>query len=289
MSLDNAGLRGTTLRNASPERLRELISINLQTLHRVLQFNVEHGVRLFRISSDVIPFGSHPVNCVAWWHEFRQPLAEIARFIRANDMRVSMHPGQYTVLSSTDAGIVAAARADLAYHARVLEALEVDSRHKLIIHVGGAYGDKVAALERWAGAVLALPDAVRQRIVLENDERLFGVEDVLAAGGAARVPVVLDVLHHRVYAGASADTALEDLLRRAASTWHPDRDGVPKIHYSSQARDKRPGAHAEYVDPDEFARFLTLVPGDQQFDCMLEAKAKDRALFQLSPTLGLAI
>ena len=289
LSLEDATLRGTILRNASPERLRALIAVNLVTLRRVLQFNLEHGVRLFRISSEVIPFGSHPVNNVAWWREFRQPLRDIARLIRDSDARVSMHPGQYTVLSSTDPRIVAAARQDLIYHARFLESLEVDTPHKVVIHVGGAYGDKPAALRRWVDAVGDLPESVRTRIVLENDERLFGMDAVLAAASAAHVPVVMDVFHHRVYSGPTGDAHLGEMLRRAAGTWRPDRDGVPKIHYSSQAPGQRPGAHAEYVDADEFARSLALVPPELELDCMLEAKAKDRALFRLRESLGMCV
>jgi UV DNA damage endonuclease len=287
LSLEHGSPRGTILRNASPERLRGLIARNLETLERVIVFNVEHGVRLFRISSDVIPFGSHPVNTMSWWTEFREPLREIGRLIREHDVRVSMHPGQYTVLSSPDARIVDAARADLVFHTRLLEALEVDTRHKLVIHVGGAYGDKEAALNRWIGAVGDLPDNVRARVVLENDERLFGADDVLRASAAAGTPVVLDVLHHRVYAGPDGDVSLPELMRRAAATWDLTRDGVPKMHYSSQSLGQRPGAHAEYVDPSEFARFLELAPAEVQFDCMLEAKAKDRALFQLRERLGI--
>ena len=288
LSLEHGSPRGTTLRNASPERLRGLIELNLATLKRVTAFNVDHGGGLFRISSDVVPFGSHPVNTLSWWTEFHEPLREIGRMIREHDLRVSMHPGQYTVRSSPETRILAAARADLVFHTRLLEALQVDTRHKLIIHVGGAYGDKEAALKRWIGAVGDLPDNVRSRVVLENDERLFGANDVLRASAAAGTPVVLDLFHHRVYAGPDAEPSMPGLIRRAAATWDLVRDGVPKIHYSSQAEGQRPGAHAEYVDPAEFARFLTLAPAEVQFDCMLEAKAKDRALFQLRETLGIA-
>jgi UV DNA damage endonuclease len=288
LSLEQGSPRGTILRNASPERLRGLIELNLATLKRVIAFNVAHGVRLFRISSDVIPFGSHPVNELRWWAEFREPLQEIGRLIREHDLRVSMHPGQYTVLSAPNARIVEAARADLVFHARLLEALDVDTRHKLVVHVGGAYGDKAAALTRWIGAVGDLPAEVRARLVLENDERLFGADDVLRASAAAGTPVVLDVFHHRVYAGPDAEASLPDVMRRAAATWDRARDGVPKLHYSSQAAGQRPGAHAEYVDASEFARFLRVAPGEIEFDCMLEAKAKERALFQLRETLGIA-
>ena len=287
LSVEDSSPRGTILRNAAPERLRALIAANLAGLQRVLEFNVESDVRMFRLSSDIVPFGSHPVNGLAWWEEFAEPLADIGGLIRTNDMRVSVHPGQYTVLSSPDRRIVDAARADLVFHARLLDALGLDMRHKIVIHVGGAYSDKAAAFDRWSTEFLRLPDHVRERVILENDERLFGVEDVLMASAATGVPVVLDVLHHRVYAGPDADDALPDLVHTTARTWRSARDGVPKIHYSTQAAGLRPGAHADYVDPAEFARFLALAPDQVEFDCVLEAKAKDHALFRLRAALGI--
>lgn len=286
LALEDCSPRGTILRNASPERLRALIAANLNGLQRVLEFNIARGVRMFRISSDIVPFGSHPVNTLAWWDEFAEPLADIGALIRREDVRVSMHPGQYTVLSSPDRLIVDAARADLVFHARLLDALGLDMRHKMVIHVGGAYGDRVAALQRWSIAVRQLPVPICDRLVLENDERLFGANDVLNASAATGVPVVVDVLHHRIFAGSGADDMLAETLRNAARTWQPTRDGVPKIHYSTQALGQRAGAHAEFVDPAEFAQFLALAPKEIQFDCMLEAKAKDGALFRLRDALG---
>jgi UV DNA damage endonuclease len=288
LSVEDSSPRGTILRNATPERLRALTAANLTRLHRVLDFNVARGVQMFRLSSDIVPFGSHPVNAIPWWDEFAEPLANIGELIRSSGMRVSMHPGQYTVLSSPDPRIVESARADLVFHARLLDALAVDTRHKIVVHVGGAYSDKSAALNRWSTAVRALPDPLRARLVLENDERLFGAEDVLMASASSGVPVVLDVLHHRVYAGPSADETLAELMRSAARTWQTERDGVAKIHYSSQAAGLRRGAHADYVDAAEFAEFLALAPADVEFDCMLEAKAKDLALFRVRDVLGIA-
>lgn len=290
-SLPTASPRGTILRNATPERLCALIAGNLDGLAAVLRFNVEHGISLFRISSDVIPFGSHPVNTVPWWDEFAPQLADIGVYIKAHDLRVSLHPGQYTVLSSPKTEVVDAAVRDLLFHARLLDALGVSSHHKIVLHIGGAYGDKNAALWRWMAAVRTLPDYVRARLVVENDERLFGVEDVLTAARGADVPVVFDILHHRVYAGYPNEITdppadLPDILRTVFATWNPDRDGIPKMHYSTQDPAKRPGAHAEYVDTAEVAAFLKQTPPEAAFDLMLEAKAKEQALFKLREALG---
>jgi UV DNA damage endonuclease len=288
--LPSASPRGTILRRATPERLRELIAANLEGLAAVLRFNVEHDIQLFRISSDVIPFGGHPVNDVPWWDECAEQLGEIGAFIRDHEMRVSLHPGQYTVLCSPRLDVVEAAARDLNYHARLLDSLGIDGQHKIVIHVGGAYGDKPAALARWIDAVNHLPESVRARLIVENDERLFGAEDVLAASQGTGVPVVFDALHHRVYQRivqqADGDPAdMTPLLREVFATWNPLRDGPPKMHYSTQAVGLRPGAHADEVDPAELAAFLAQTPPETPFDIMLEAKAKEQALFSVRAAL----
>jgi UV DNA damage endonuclease len=109
--------------------------------------------------------------------------------------------------------------------------------------------------------------------------RYLGLELAATTG----VPMVLDVFHHRVYSGGDGD--LRALLRRAFATWDPNRDGVPKIHYSSQAVGQRPGARAECVDTEEFRAFLELSPRELAFDCMLEAKGKELALFRVREAL----
>jgi UV DNA damage endonuclease len=268
-----------------------LIAANLKGLATVLRFNVEHGIQLFRISSDIIPFGGHPVNTVLWWDECAEQLAEIGAFIRAHEMRVSLHPGQYTVLCSPRPEVVEAAVRDLVYHARFLDSLGIDGQHKVVIHVGGAYGDKPAALARWVQAVNQLPGTVLARLIVENDERLFGVEDVLVVSRATGVPVVFDALHHRVYqriVRQPDDDAshMTDVLREVFATWGPLRDGPPKMHYSTQAVGLRPGAHAAEVDSAEFATFLAQTPPEATFDIMLEAKAKEQAVFSVRATLG---
>ena len=283
LSIEASSNSGTILRNATPERLRALIAANLDGLRRILEFNAERGVRLFRVSSQVIPFGGHPVNTVAWWDEYAPDLAHLAELARRPDMRLSQHPGQYTLLTSPDPAITENAFRDLAWHARLLDALGMGPEGKLVIHGGGAYGDKASALARWADRFQALPDAVRRRLVVENDERVYSVADLLPLCERTGVPLVVDTLHHRLNPGAAA-MPLGEALVAAFATWRAV-DGPPKLHFSSQALAKKPGAHSEYVDPDEFTAFLMHAP-DQPFDVMLEAKAKDLAVFRLREELA---
>ena len=129
-------IRGTVQKNATEERLVEIINHNLKTLHRIVNYNIENDISMFRISSDIIPFGSSPVNNIPWWDVFKEELAQIGQSISSSGMRVSMHPGQYTVLNSPDGGVVKRAVMDLQYHARFLDAIGGFGSAKIILHIG---------------------------------------------------------------------------------------------------------------------------------------------------------
>jgi len=262
---------------ATPERLRALIAQNLNALDAILQHNVKNGWLLFRIGSGVIPFGSHPVNQLEWWREYAPELRALGDYARAHQLRLSIHPGQYTVLSSPDEKIRAAARAELTYAARVLDSLGVDHTNKIVLHVGGAYGDKAAAIERFNVEISQLPSSVHQRLVLENDERTYSAEEVLAIAQQNGVPMVFDNLHHAANPGT---VPLQELLPQIFSTWRTP-DGNAKVHFSSQAPGARMGKHAEFADAGEFCRWVRLWGHAGEFDVMLEAKGKDRALEKL--------
>ena len=266
-----------TLRTASPERLRALTRQNLEELRAILEHNLEHGWRLFRIGSSVIPFGSHPVNQIAWWREFEPELQSIGAFARENGMRLSFHPGQYTVLSSPDPLIVERAVAEIAYAARFLSALGLDASHKIVIHLVGTYGDKPAAVDRFSDTVAGLTPDLRLRLVIENDERSYTPADALAVSRRTRLPVVFDNMHYTANPG---EGDLDELLANVFATWQT-RDGLPKVHFSSQAAGSRTGHHSANVDPAEFKACVERWSAHGDFDLMLEAKNKDLALLEL--------
>jgi UV DNA damage endonuclease len=285
LSIDAPTNRTCRLRSATPERLRELIQTNLSNLIEVLEFNARHGILMYRLSSDIIPFASHPINELAWWDEFRDLLDASAALIRRHGMRVSMHPGQYTVLNSTNPEVVEAAIADLAWHTRLLDALDVDQSCKIVLHVGGAVGGKEVAMRRFVDVASQLPEGVLRRLIVENDDRVFDTEDALAVAHDVGIPVVFDWLHHKALPGGSRRrTRITELMSRCFATWRP-ADGIPKVHMSSQARPGRRGAHAQWVSLTDFRAFLEDAP-DHPFDAMLECKAKDLALFRLRRQLA---
>ncbi len=263
------------LKSATPGKLRSLIAQNLEELDAILHFNAEQDWRMFRIGSSVIPFASHPVNKLRWWDEFGAELATIGAFARKEGMRLSMHPGQYTVLSSPEPTIVRAAIAELEYAARFLDSLGQSAENKVVIHLGGVYGDKAVAMDRFVSTTATLPDFVRARLVIENDERSYNLADALAVSARTGLPVVFDNLHHMAN---SSPQPLPELVREVFATWRAG-DGPPKVHFSSQAQGERPGKHAVMVDPAEWAEWIRIWQASgRDFDVMLEAKGKDEAL-----------
>ena len=268
----NTNIRSVMQRNATPEKLTEVTEHNLAALERMIDYNHKNDIKLFRISSDLIPFGSSPVNALPWWDIHAEAFQHIGAKIRKSGMRVSFHPGQYTVLNSPDEDVVARAILHLAYHAKMLECLGVDNQHKIVLHVGGIYGDKKEALERFEQNFRRLPEAVRNRLIIENDDRLYNIEDVLTLAHRLHVPAVYDNLHHAINPPPSGGTD-PYWIAEAKKTWKAV-DGNQKIHYSQQAPGKRPGAHTDTIDLKTFLTFHDQLE-DKQIDIMLEVKDKN--------------
>jgi UV DNA damage endonuclease len=272
VGVPHTGLKSCMLKNASESVLLDLIAHNLNALETIIDYNRGNGIQLFRISSDLIPFGSSPVNQTHWWKLFAPKLTAIGEKIADGEMRVSMHPGQYTVLNSPNQDVVKRAVDDLNYHNRVLCSLETGIEHKIVLHVGGVYGDKEQALLRFRENYRLLDETVRQRLVIENDDRSYTVEDVLQLGVSLNIPVVYDNLHNSVNP-CDPGKSDRDWIEACAKTWR-GKDGPQKIHYAQQDYSKKPGAHSATIRTDEFMDFINGL-GSRDIDIMLEVKDKN--------------
>jgi UV DNA damage endonuclease len=276
--------RTVRLANATPERLRELLAANLDALEAVLRWNVEHDIRVFRLSSNIVPLASHPANRLRWWDELAGRFAALGRLMTDEGMRLSTHPGQYTVLGSPKPAVTSAGIAELDYHGRMLEAFGLDASHKILIHLGGAYGEPDAALGRFATSYTRLSAAARERLVVENDER-WSLADVLAFAGRLGTPVVFDAFHHALCPSLPS-LGIRDLVLTAGETWAPE-DGRQEVHFSTQAPGRRPGAHSDSLDLAAFTAFAAEV-GDLPLDCILEVKDKERSVLRAQARLAAA-
>jgi UV DNA damage endonuclease len=260
------------LASYSEKRLVETVTQNLDCLEKVLWWNVEHGIGFFRITSDLVPFASHPVCRYDWAGRFRDRFRKLGRLVRRHRMRISMHPDQFVLLNAIDPDIVASSTRELEYHVRVLDLMGLPASAKVQIHVGGVYGDRHAAIGRFAERHRTLPRAIKRRLVIENDDRSYTVADCLEVSRLTGVPVLLDVFHHKVN---SSRENVRNALRRSAATWRRS-DGPPMVDYSSQEPGQRRGRHSEHIDQRDFRRFLADAQG---IDCdvMLEIKDKEKS------------
>jgi UV DNA damage endonuclease len=275
---------------------------SLERLERILDYLDLNDIRMYRVATALAPYASHPE--LPQFHdqvaECAEELAAIGALARDRGIRLSSHPGQYTVLNSESPDVRSAAAAELEVQAALFDAMGLGPEAVVVLHVGGAAGGKDAASERFLAGLELLSHAARSRLVIENDDRSFGIADVVALAERAGLRVVWDLLHH--HCNDPDGISDRDALDAALATWP---EGVtPKIHYSSprldlEERRVRRGrrverrhvlpqlrAHADLVDPIAFESFLTDVAGDRDFDVMLEAKAKDLALLRLREQLA---
>ena len=272
---------GRTLRLAGigSDRLAEVIAENLANLETILAWNLRHGIRFFRVASGVVPFASHESFDLAWPERFADELARIRAFAERHEMRLSMHPGQYTVLNSPRDEVVTRAVAELVYHATFLD-LVAPAQGSITLHVGGAYGDREGAKATLVENARRLPAAVLARLCLEHDDRIFDLDDALEVAQALGLPVVFDLHHHRcLHRRPDWRDDLGPLLEAVVASWG---GRVPKFHLSS-ARAPGQTAHADHVHDDDFDLALEVfgaVGGAEPYDLMLEAKEKDRAVLR---------
>jgi UV DNA damage endonuclease len=270
-SLDCSSSTTFRLASYSDERVETAVAANLACLQRILEYNVAHELRFFRISSGIVPFGSHPINTFPWQTHFAAGFRAIGDYIRAENLRVSLHPDQFVVLNSPNADIVQRSIAELEYQGAMLDLMELDSKAKLQIHVGGLYADREVAIARFIATYRTLPAAVQRRLVIENDDRLFSLQDCLRVHEAVGIPILFDNFHHECL---NHGEPMAEALRLAAATWHPERDGVMMMDYSSQQLGERKGKHTSSLEEELFREFLSHLHG-LDVDIMLEIKDKE--------------
>jgi UV DNA damage endonuclease len=273
--------RTVRLANATPERLHQVLTANLDTLEAILRWNDAHDIRVFRISSNTVPLASHPAVSFPWREELGGRFAELGALMHGCGMRLSTHPGPYTVPASADEAVAAAALRELDYHAELMTAFGLDTSHKIVLHLGGGASDRRRWVERFRRSFERLTPAAQARLVLENDER-WSLADVLAAAKDIRVPIVFDRFHDEVHPSYPG-LRVRDRVELASETW-AEADGRQEVHFSTQAPGRRAGAHAATLDSRRFGRFARQV-WDLPLDCVLEVKDKEQSVLRARAAL----
>jgi len=278
------------------------LKVSLGYLDGVFDYLAAHGIHMYRMSSDLAPYATHP-DMPLFHSMVKDSAAELAAVgakARHLGLRLSFHPSQFIVLNSPDEELVRKSIWDLASQAEMLDAMELGPEAVMVVHVGGVYDDKDAARARWVQTWPKLPEPVRRRLVLEHDDIRFSAADVLWIHQHTGVRLIFD--HQHFWCLNPEHASMRDTLVAILNTW-PD-DVRPKVHFSSprtelrqlQRKDRKTGksitvnaapvwtGHADFVNPFEFITFMRLAAG-LTFDVMLEAKVKDLALIRLRPDL----
>jgi UV DNA damage endonuclease len=278
LTLNLSASRTCRVANATPVRLLELIETNLKELEEILRFNEKNGIQVFRIGSGLVPLASHPVNELHWWRTFARDFERIGGIATRSGQRLSMHPSPAGAsLSSARPEVHEASEKELIYATRVLDLLGQGPEARVVLHVGGAAPDRATALATAHRTLDAMPDDARRRLVIEHDDRTWSAREVLPLAREHGLPFLADTLHNAVLPSTPVMSTAA-LLKAATATWKAL--GLrPKHHLASQKPGGPPGAHADYIDPEDFRAAIAALPAPGDF--MLEAKEKDRALFAL--------
>lgn len=274
------------------------LRVSLGYLCDVIGYLRKHGIHMYRMSSDIAPYATHPT--MPRFHKMVQEtagdLARFGRYAREADVRLSFHPSQFIVLNSENEALTKKSMWDLDSQAEILDRMECGPEAVMVVHVGGAYGDRESGWRRWAETWKRLGEPVRRRLVLENDDIRYSAADVLKIHEATGVKCVWDYQHHWCF--NPEGLLLVPTLEKFCATWPA---GVrPKMHFSCartemreiKRRNRKTGkpemvlqppiwtGHADFNNPFETITFLCSI-AHVEVDVMLESKSKDLSLIRL--------
>lgn len=265
--------RLATMQKEGMQKIKEMTIYNLQKTLEIINWNIDNEILFYRASSDLVPFATHTE--MTWeWHKDDDVLMiceQIKKLVEKNNIRLTSHPGQYSVLNSPNIKVVDSCIRDFEYHATLMDLIGgVD----MITHVGGVYGDKESAKLRWIDNYWLLNNNIRNKLRLENDDRSFNIQDVLDISANCGVPVVLDIHHHNCN---SHTGNISDILDTIVGTWGKM---IPKMHISTGKKHKTDISHHDYISDEDFSYFVELLKG-YHVDVMFEAKKKELSILKL--------
>lgn len=270
--------------------LESVCLANVKDISKMLRWNEKYNIRFMRLSSEMFPFASHAEYGYNLAPFASQALAEAGKVVAELNHRVTTHPGQFTQLGSPRQPVIDNAIRDLIYHDEMLSLLKLPEQQNkdavMILHMGGIFEGKPETIERFKENYAKLPQSVKNRLVLENDDVCYTVHDLLPVCEELNIPLVLDYHHHNIlFDSAQIREGTADIMElypRIFSTW--ERKGItPKMHYSEQTPPAITGKQRRKHNP----RPWTLPPCPPNSDLMIEAKDKEQAVFELMRTFKL--
>ena len=262
--------------------LKEKIIQNLKDTLKLIEWNENNGIKVFRLSSELFPHKSNP-KAQSYDFDFAKSLLkEIGILSKKYNQRLTFHPGQYNVIASPNFEVFENTKLDLDYHASVLDLMELDQNSVMVIHGGGVFKDKEKTKTRWCERYNLLPEHIKKRLVLENCEKNFSIQDCLDISDIVNIPIVFDTHHFECYKLLHPNEIFKDpeyYIPFILKTF--ERKNIkPKFHVSEQGSGKI-GHHSDYIET--IPNYLLDIPKKYgvNIDIMIEAKMKELAIFKL--------
>jgi len=291
----NRTMRLKTLKEKGNKLAVEYAIKNLNDLEKLIHWNHNHNINVFRLSSEIFPHMSNPEIHFYGFHHFESQLEKIGNLAKKYNQRLTFHPGQFNVVGSNNKQTVEKTIRELDQHAKILDIMNQDENGIMVVHGGGVYNDKPKTMERWVENFGLLSESAKKRLVLENCEKSYTVRDCLTISSMIfkkygfYLPIVIDSHHYTCYGKIHPENIqepIDKLLPEVWNTWK-SRNIRPKFHVSEQG-DGRIGHHSDYVEkiPDYMIHFPNVFCSD--LDIMIEAKHKELAiahLYKLYPAL----
>lgn len=259
------------------KKIDTAIKSNLNALKEILTYNIKNNIHFFRLSSKLIPLATKSDVIFDYIDPYKDYYHSIAKIIKDNKLRIDFHPDEFCVLNSTKSEVVKNSIAILEYHYNLLKALEIKNKI-LVLHIGGNTFGKKNSISRFINNFNTLSKDIQESIAIENDDKIFNIRDCVYISKNINVPVILDY-HHHICNHDELD--INDYLKDILSSWH---NATPKMHFSSPKNKTKKDfrSHNDYINVDAFINFIDILkPFNHDVDIMIEAKAKDEALFRL--------
>ena len=262
---------GEYLKYGDMEKLDRVIVSNLKSLEEIIYYNIKNNIHFYRMSSKIIPLATKSDVKFDYINKYKSYYDKIGKMISDYDMRVDFHPDQFCVLNSVKSDVVSASIDILKYHYSLLEALGIKNKI-LVLHVGSNSFGKDNSIRRFINNFNKLPKYLKECIAIENDDKVFNVNDVLEISKNTGVPVILDYHHHLCN---KSDFSFEDIFNSFNNKKF-------KMHFSSSKNNNDFRSNNDYINCDDFIDFIKILKKyDRDVDIMIEAKCKDDSLFRL--------
>jgi UV DNA damage endonuclease len=276
----NRGMVKKTFLERGIDYASELSLLNVKDLKKIIEWNHDNSIFMYRMSSDIFPWCSeYEISDLKDYEEIRTILKECGDLAKSFNQRITFHPSPYGVLASERPDVVIKAIKELSQHGEIMDLMELDRSlyYPINIHVNTTKPSKEEAADRFCQNYELLPDSVKSRLVVEVDDKrsqYTSVDLLSMVHEKIGIPVTFDYLHNEC--NPPEGLSEEESLKVCLSTWP---DAIPAItHYSDSRRlnedsSAKEVAHSDWIwrSPETYGL---------NFDIEFEVKMKERALLK---------